>query len=85
MAPASNEHAGRGLLAPVTPGPLDDADADDPRRADLREWLGEHPHPSGAELADAGLVAPHWPAPWVRGADVTYQLIVDDELARAGV
>jgi alkylation response protein AidB-like acyl-CoA dehydrogenase len=36
-------------------------------------------------LAQRGLVAPHWPAPWGIGADPTLQLIVDDELRRAGV
>ena len=30
-------------------------------------------------------MAPHWPAPWGLGADPTHQLIVDDELRRAGV
>jgi alkylation response protein AidB-like acyl-CoA dehydrogenase len=58
---------------------------DDPRRVAVRRWLAEHPRPSGRELARAGLVAPHWPEPWGRGADPTHQLIVDDELARAGV
>lgn len=77
---------GRGLLAPVTPPLLDEgANADDPRRSELRAWLREHPHASGAQLAGAGLVAPAWPAPWGRGADVEYQLLIDDELARAGV
>ena len=82
------EHAGegRGLLAPVTPPSPDvEANLDDPRRAELRAWLAEHPHPSGPELATAGLVAPQWPAPWGRGADVEYQLLIDDELARANV
>jgi 3-oxochol-4-en-24-oyl-CoA dehydrogenase len=36
---------------------------DDPRRAEVRAWLDEHPSPSGRQLADAGLVAPHWPKP----------------------
>jgi len=77
---------GRGLLAPVTPAPLDDEiDVSDPRRGEIRTWLHEHPNPSGRELADAGLVAPGWPAPWGRGADVEYQLIIDDELNRAHV
>ena len=30
-------------------------------------------------------MAPHWPPPWGLGADPTHQLIVDDELRRAGV
>jgi len=58
---------------------------DDPRRIELRAWIEEHPRPSGRTLAEAGLVAPHWPAPWGIGADPTHQLIVDDELKRAGV
>ncbi|HEX3981443.1 MAG TPA: acyl-CoA dehydrogenase family protein [Acidimicrobiales bacterium] len=58
---------------------------DDPRRASLRRWLEEHPHPTARQLAEAGLVAPHWPTPWGLGADPTHQLIVDDELRRAGI
>ena len=58
---------------------------DDPRRADVRSWLAEHPAPSARELAEAGLVAPHWPRPWGLDADPEHQLIVDDELRRAGV
>lgn len=61
------------------PGP------DDPRRRELRSWLADHPHPSGRELADAGLMAPHWPAPYGRGADPMTQLIIDDELKAARV
>ncbi len=58
---------------------------DDPRRTAVRTWLSEHPHPSGCALAEAGLVAPHWPEPWGLGADPVHQLVIDDELARAGV
>jgi alkylation response protein AidB-like acyl-CoA dehydrogenase len=58
---------------------------DDPRRAAVRQWLAEHPHPSGHELAHAGLVAPHWPAPYGLDADPTHQLMIDAELAAAGV
>lgn len=58
---------------------------DHPVRAALRRWLEEHPHPSGTELAEAGLVAPHWPRPWGRDADALTQLVIDDELRRAGV
>jgi alkylation response protein AidB-like acyl-CoA dehydrogenase len=77
---------GRGLLAPMTVV-LDDsvADEDDPRRIALREWLDAHPNPTGADLAHAGLVAPHLPKPWGLDADVDYQLIIDDELRRAQV
>ncbi|MBN2621880.1 MAG: acyl-CoA dehydrogenase family protein [Acidimicrobiales bacterium] len=58
---------------------------DDPRRVAVRRWLDEHPSPSDRELAEAGLVAPHWPRPWGLDADPEHQLIVDDELRRAGV
>ena len=58
---------------------------DDARRLSVRAWLDAHPAPTGRQLAEAGLVAPHWPAPWGLGADPTHQLIVDDELRRAGV
>ena len=58
---------------------------DDPRRLEVRAWLAEHPTPTGRELADAGWVAPHWPAPWGRDADPLTQLVVDEELAAAGV
>lgn len=33
-------------------------------------------------LADAGLIAPHWPAPWGCDAGVRQQLIVDEEFGR---
>jgi 3-oxochol-4-en-24-oyl-CoA dehydrogenase len=59
--------------------------ADDPRRVEVRAWLAEHPGPSGRQLAEAGLVAPHWPRPWGLDADPVHQLIIDDELRRAGV
>ncbi len=58
---------------------------DDPRRLAVRAWLAEHPNPSGKELAEAGFVAPHWPAPWGLDADPIHQLIIDDELTRAKV
>jgi alkylation response protein AidB-like acyl-CoA dehydrogenase len=58
---------------------------DDGRRGAVRDWLARHPEPSGRQLAEAGYVAPHWPRPWGLGADAEHQLIVDEELARAGV
>ncbi|GAB3142797.1 acyl-CoA dehydrogenase [Amycolatopsis stemonae] len=36
-------------------------------------------------LADAGLLTPHWPAPYGRGADAAEQLRIDGALAAAGV
>jgi alkylation response protein AidB-like acyl-CoA dehydrogenase len=58
---------------------------DDPRRVALRGWFAENPSPTGRQLAEAGLVAPHWPAPWGLEADPVHQLVVDEELRRAGV
>jgi alkylation response protein AidB-like acyl-CoA dehydrogenase len=58
---------------------------DDPRRLEVRRWIDEHPDPSGRDLAEAGLVAPHWPRPWGLDADPIHQLIIDDELHAAKV
>jgi alkylation response protein AidB-like acyl-CoA dehydrogenase len=58
---------------------------DDPRRAEVRAWLAEHPNPSGRELADSGYVVPHWPRPWGLDADPLTQLVIEDELKRAKV
>jgi alkylation response protein AidB-like acyl-CoA dehydrogenase len=45
--------------------------------------------PSGltqrAALAEAGLIAPHWPPPWGRGASPLEQLVIDEEMAAAGL
>jgi 3-oxochol-4-en-24-oyl-CoA dehydrogenase len=38
-----------------------------------------------AALADAGLQAPHWPKPYGRDAGPAEQLLIDQELAKAGV
>ena len=58
---------------------------DDPRRLAVRAWLNEHPDPSPQEVAEAGYVVPHWPAPWGLDADPMHQLIIDEELGRAGI
>jgi alkylation response protein AidB-like acyl-CoA dehydrogenase len=59
--------------------------ADDPRRLAVRAWLADHPAPSGRQLAEAGYVAPHWPAPWGLDADPIHQILIDEELKAAGV
>jgi alkylation response protein AidB-like acyl-CoA dehydrogenase len=58
---------------------------DDPRRLEVRAWLAEHPEPTNTDLAEAGYIVPHWPRPWGLDADPMHQLIIDDELRRAGV
>ncbi len=61
--------------------PLDD----DPRRRAVRDWLADHPNPTGRQLAEAGLVAPHWPKPYGLDADPVHQLVIDDELRNTQV
>ncbi|MDH3754490.1 MAG: acyl-CoA dehydrogenase family protein [Acidimicrobiia bacterium] len=58
---------------------------DDPRRFAVRSWLAENPRPSPQELADAGYVAPHWPAPYGLDAEPLEQIVIDEELAAAGI
>jgi 3-oxochol-4-en-24-oyl-CoA dehydrogenase len=58
---------------------------DDPRRLEIRAWLAENPAPSSEDLHAAGLIVPHWPRPWGLDADPMHQLIIDEELRRAGV
>ncbi|WP_419842043.1 acyl-CoA dehydrogenase family protein [Candidatus Poriferisodalis sp.] len=61
-------------------------DASDPRRVAVRDWLDEHDgKPSQEALAHAGYVAPHWPKPYGLDADPITQLLIDEELAAAGV
>lgn len=43
---------------------------------------GDHQH---ARLVEEGLVHPHYPAPWGRGAGPLEQLVIEEELDRAGV
>lgn len=77
---------GRGLLAPATL--MSDAGGfghNDELRIRVRRFLDEHPRPTGRQLADAGLVAPHLPAPWGLGASPVDQLTIDEELRAAGV
>jgi alkylation response protein AidB-like acyl-CoA dehydrogenase len=36
-------------------------------------------------IADSGYLVPHWPKPWGRNANAVEQLVIDEELAAAGV
>lgn len=60
-------------------------DDEDPRRGEIREWLARNPNPTGEALAEAGLVAPHWPKPYGLDAAPMHQVIIDEELKSAGV
>ena len=58
---------------------------DDPRRAEVAQWLSEHPAPTGAELLDAGYMVPHWSRPWGLDATASDIVAINSELQRAGV
>jgi alkylation response protein AidB-like acyl-CoA dehydrogenase len=58
---------------------------DHPQRLAVREWAAANPNPSGRDIAEAGYVVPHWPAPWGLDADPLAQLVIDDELDKAGI
>lgn len=62
---------------------------DEPIRAGLRaevEAVAALPEAERrAALVDSGLLMPHWPAPNGRAADAVTQVVIDEELARAGV
>jgi alkylation response protein AidB-like acyl-CoA dehydrogenase len=53
--------------------------------ADVQAFLAATPSPSARELAAAGFVVPHWPAPWGRAASPAAQLAIDEVLAAAGI
>ncbi len=38
-----------------------------------------------ASLVETGFLTPHWPAPYGLGADAVTQIVIDEELTRAGV
>lgn len=54
-------------------------------RATAERIAGLEPEGRRAALVDAGYLTPHWPAPYGLGADPTLQLVIDQELGRAGV
>ena len=58
---------------------------DDPRRLEVRKWFQENPNPTYEQIAKRGYTVPHWPAPWGLGADPETQLIVEEEIAHAGI
>ncbi|MEM1332302.1 MAG: acyl-CoA dehydrogenase family protein [Actinomycetota bacterium] len=58
---------------------------DHPMRTRVRDWVAANPSPTGRQLAEAGWVVPHWPAPYGLDADPIEQIVIDDELDRAGI
>ena len=73
--------ARRTLTAPVP--------ADDPARAAARTFAGSLAGRPEAErrtlLADSGYLVPHWPMPYGLDASPQEQVVIDEELARAGI
>ncbi len=65
-----------------------DGDAEELRasvRADVERVRAVDEDARRTALAEAGLIAPHWPTPYGRGADPRTQLVIDQELAAAGI
>ena len=59
---------------------------DDPRRLACAQWLADQPVARRHRpWPTAGYVVPHWPKPWGLDADPIHQIIIDDELRKAGV
>ncbi len=54
-------------------------------RAELAAIAGQPAASRARQLADGGWAMPHLPRPWGRGADPLEQLIIDEELKRAGL
>ncbi|GAA2342845.1 acyl-CoA dehydrogenase [Saccharopolyspora halophila] len=78
------ELAARGVRRSLSPGDLPEH-----RRAEVRRVAEEIAGlPAGqrrVRLAETGFLAPHWPAPYGIGSGPREQLIIDEELDRAGV
>ncbi len=78
--------AGRGARRALVAELPDEAEA---MRAELAPVVAsvavlEEPQRRRA-IVDAGLVMPHWPSPWGRDAGAVEQLVIEEELAAAGV
>lgn len=54
-------------------------------RASAERIAGRPEAERRAALVEAGYLTPHWPAPYGLGADAVTQVVIDQELARAGV
>jgi alkylation response protein AidB-like acyl-CoA dehydrogenase len=60
-------------------------------RAEIRPLVAqvaaraEDPGAQRAAWLETGLLAPHWPRPWGRAASPLEQLVIDEELAQAGI
>ncbi len=79
-------HAARGTRREAT---LDLPPEAETIRADVRVEAQRIAALEGKEqrkaLVQSGLLVPHWPAPWGRGAGAVEQIVIDEELRGAGV
>ena len=79
-------HAARGAIREVSLELPPEAEA---IRAEVRAEAQRIGALRGAEqrkaLVEAGLLVPHWPAPWGREAGAVEQIVIDEELRAAGV
>ncbi|MEU5844146.1 acyl-CoA dehydrogenase [Rhodococcus sp. NPDC047139] len=67
---------------------VDLSDHDDERariRAEVEKIAAKSESEQRVALAESGCLAPHWPPPYGRGAGAAEQLIVQEELAAAGI
>ena len=62
-----------------------DAEVRDDVRSRVAEIAQVPVEEQRAALVEAGYLAPHWPSPYGLGADPVTQIVIDEELARAGV
>jgi alkylation response protein AidB-like acyl-CoA dehydrogenase len=62
-----------------------DAEFRDAARAEAQRIAALPDDERRAALADSGYLAPHWPSPYGLGAGPVQQLVIDQELAAAGV
>jgi alkylation response protein AidB-like acyl-CoA dehydrogenase len=54
-------------------------------RAEVADLSGLDPAAQRTRMIETGYVMPHWPKPWGRAAGAVEQLVIDEELAAAGI
>ena len=54
-------------------------------RAAVAAWAGLEPKQQRERMIENGYLVPHWPKPWGRAADAVEQLVIEQELATAGI
>ncbi len=58
----------------------------EPHRAEVGEFIATlEKGRRRAQMAEAGYITPHWPAPWGRDASPIEQLVIDEEFSAANV